>query len=194
MVFGQKEVAMRRIALLVLAGLLLGIVAYAGEIEGVNFPDQVTVGTSNLVLNGMGVRTKMLFKVYIGALYLPAKESDPAKILAADEPKQIVMHFLYSEVSKKKLVEAWTEGFEYNSEDKLVALKDQIAKFNSFWSEMRTGNVAVLTYVPGVGTKVEIKGKEMGVIEGKEFAQALFAIWLGPEPPTAALKKGMLGM
>jgi hypothetical protein len=41
---------------------------------------------------------------------------------------------------------------------------------------------------------VEIKGKEMGVIEGKEFAQALFAIWLGPEPPTAALKKGMLGM
>lgn len=185
---------MRRMALVALAALLVGILAFAGELEGVKLPDQVTVGTSKLVLNGMGLRTKMFFKIYVGALYLPAKESDPAKILAADEPKQIVMHFLYSEVSKAKLLEAWGEGFEYNSEGKLGAIKDQIAKFNSFWSEMRTGNEAVLTYIPGVGTKVEIKGKEMGVIEGKEFAQALFAIWLGPEPPTAALKKGMLGM
>lgn len=193
MVLGQKEVGMRRIAYVALAGLLLGLLAYAGEMEGVTFPDKITVGTSNLVLNGMGIRTKMFFKIYIGALYLPAKESDPAKILAADEPKQLVMHFLYSEVSKEKLLEAWAEGFEYNSEDKMGALKDQIAKFNGFWSEMRTGNVAVLTYIPGQGTKVEIKGKEMGVIEGKEFAQALFAIWLGPEPPTAALKKGLLG-
>jgi len=184
---------MRRIAYVALAGLLVGLLAYAGEMEGVTFPDKITVGTSNLVLNGMGIRTKMFFKIYIGALYLPAKESDPAKILAADEPKQLVMHFLYSEVSKEKLVEAWAEGFEYNSEDKMGALKDQIAKFNGFWSEMKTGNVAVLTYIPGQGTKVEIKGKEMGVIEGKEFAQALFAIWLGPEPPTAALKKGLLG-
>jgi hypothetical protein len=161
MVLGQKEVGMRRIAYVALAGLLLGLLAYAGEMEGVTFPDKITVGTSNLVLNGMGIRTKMFFKIYIGALYLPAKESDPAKILAADEPKQLVMHFLYSEVSKEKLLEAWAEGFEYNSEDKMGAL--------------------------------EIKGKEMGVIEGKEFAQALFAIWLGPEPPTAALKKGLLG-
>jgi len=184
---------MRRIALVALAALLLGLLAYAGEMEGVAFPDKITVGTANLTLNGLGIRTKVFFKIYIGALYLPAKESDALKILTADEPKQLVMHFLYKEVGKDKLLEGWDEGFKNNSPEKVAALKEQIAKFDSFWSDMKKDDVAVLTYVPGQGTKVEIKGKEMGIIEGKEFAQALFAIWLGPKPPTEDLKKGLLG-
>lgn len=185
---------MRRIAYVALAGLLVGLLAYAGELAGVTLPDQVTVGTANLTLNGMGLRTKMMFKIYVAGLYLPAKESDPNKILAADEPKQIVMHFLYKNVEKEKLLEGWDDGFKNNSGDKVAALKDKIATFDGYWSDMKKDDVAVMTYVPGQGTKVEIKGKEMGVIEGKEFAQALFAIWLGPKPPSEDLKKGMLGL
>jgi hypothetical protein len=192
--FGQKEVVMRRIAYVALVGLLVGLLAYAGELVGVTMPDQVTVGTANLTLNGMGLRTKMMFKIYVAGLYLPAKESDPNKILAADEPKQIVMHFLYKNVEKEKLLEGWDEGFKNNSGDKVAALKDKIATFDGYWSDMKKDDMAVMTYVPGQGTKVEIKGKEMGVIEGKEFAQALFAIWLGPKPPSEDLKKGMLGL
>jgi hypothetical protein len=191
---GQKEEVMRRIAYVALAGLLVGLLAYAGELVGVTMPDQVTVGTANLTLNGMGLRTKMMFKIYVAGLYLPAKQSDPAKILAADEPKQIVMHFLYKNVEKEKLLEGWDDGFKNNSGDKVAALKDKIATFDGYWSDMKKDDVAVMTYTPGVGTKVEIKGKEMGVIEGKEFAQALFAIWLGPKPPSEDLKKGMLGI
>ena len=188
---------MHRIACLVLAGLVLGTVAGAGEIEGVAFPDQVTVGTANLTLNGMGVRVKKIafigIKVYAAALYLPAKEADPGKILDADEPKRLVMHFLYKEVGKDKLLEGWSEGFKNNSGEKLAALKDRIATFDGFWSAMKKDDVAVLTYTPGEGTRVEIKGKEMGVIPGADFASALFAIWLGPKPPNEDLKKGLLG-
>lgn len=188
---------MRRIACLVLAGLVLGSVAEAGQIEGVVFPEQVTAGAANLALNGTGVRVKKVafigIKVYVAALYLPAKETDPAKVLAADEPKQLVMHFLYKEVGKDKLLEGWNEGFANNSGEKLTALKDRIAAFDGFWSDMKRDDVAVLTYIPGQGTRVEIKGKEMGVIEGKDFAEALFAIWLGPKPPNEGLKTGLLG-
>jgi hypothetical protein len=193
----EKEDAMYRVACVVLAGLLLGPIVYAGQIEGVAFPDQVTVGTADLTLNGMGVRIKKVafigVKVYAAALYLPAKEADPAKILAADEPKQLVMHFLYKEVGKDKLLEGWNDGFKNNSGGALATLKDQIATFDGFWSDMKRDDVAVLTYIPGQGTKVEIKGKEMGVIPGKDFAAALFAIWLGPKPPNESLKKGLLG-
>jgi hypothetical protein len=193
----QKEDAMHRVACLVLAGLLLGAIVGAGQIEGVAFPDQVTVGTANLTLNGMGVRIKKVafigINIYAAALYLPAKEANPAKILAADEPKQLVMHFLYKEVGREKLLEAWDEGFKSNAGAALAALKDRIATFDGFWSDMKRDDVAVLTYIPGQGTRVEIKGKEMGVIEGKEFAEALFAIWLGPKPPNESLKKGLLG-
>ncbi len=188
---------MRRIACLVLAGLVLGSIAEAGQIEGVAFPDQVTVGTADLTLNGVGVRIKKVafigINVYVAALYLPAKEADPAKVLAADEPKQLVMHFLYKEVGKEKLLEGWNEGFANNSGAMLAALKERIATFDGFWSAMKKDDVAVLTYIPGQGTKVEIKGKEMGVIAGKDFAEALFAIWLGPKPPNEGLKKGLLG-
>ncbi len=188
---------MRRIACLVLAGLVLGSIAEAGQIEGVAFPDQVTVGAANLTLNGVGVRVKKIafigIKVYVAALYLTAKEADPAKILAADEPKQLVMHFLYKEVGTEKLVDGWNEGFANNSGGTLPALKERIATFDGFWSDMKKDDVAVLTYIPGQGTTVEVKGKEMGVIDGKDFAEALFAIWLGPKPPNESLKKGLLG-
>ncbi len=188
---------MHRIACLVLAGLVLGTVADAGQIEGVTFPAQVTVGSATLTLNGMGVRIKKVafigINIYAAALYLPAKEANPAKILAADEPRQLVMHFLYKEVGRDKLLEAWDEGFKNNAGAALAALKDRIATFDGYWSDMKKGDVAVLTYIPGQGTKVEIKGKEMGVIAGKEFAEALFAIWLGPKPPNESLKKGLLG-
>jgi hypothetical protein len=49
------------------------------------------------------------------------------------------------------------------------------------------------TYVPGEGTTVEVKGEEKGTIEGKEFADALFASWIGEHPATGKLKKGLLG-
>jgi hypothetical protein len=193
----REEATMKKIGIVVLAALLVGVFLVAKELEGVTLPDQATVGSSTLALNGMGVRIKKVafisVKVYVAGLYLPQKSTDPGKILSADEPKQLVMHFLYKNVEKAKLLEGWNDGFKNNSGASLDALKARIEKFNGFWTDMKTGDKAVLTYIPGTGTKVEIKGKEMGVIEGKDFAEALFAIWLGPKPPNEELKKGLLG-
>jgi hypothetical protein len=47
--------------------------------------------------------------------------------------------------------------------------------------------------VPGKGVVVEVKGHVETTIPGADFARALFAIWLGPEPPNTALKEGLLG-
>ncbi len=189
---------MRRTVIAVAAvTLLIGTFLLAGELAGVTMPDQVTVGEHSLVLNGMGLRTKkVLFigvKVYVAGLYLPQKTSDAAAIITSDEPKQIVMHFLYKDVGKKKLVEAWNEGFEKNARESMPRLKARLGTFNGYWSDMKTGDVAVMTYIPGQGTKVEIKGKDMGTIEGLDFAEALFSVWLGPQPPNVELKEGLLG-
>jgi hypothetical protein len=45
----------------------------------------------------------------------------------------------------------------------------------------------------GQGTTLSAGNKDLGVFEGKGFANAVFAIWLGPKPPSEDLKKGMLG-
>jgi hypothetical protein len=40
---------------------------------------------------------------------------------------------------------------------------------------------------------VTVKGHDAATIPGPEFAQVLFAIWLGPDPPNLPLREGLLG-
>ncbi len=47
-----------------------------------------------LVLNGLGLRTKFVVKVYVAGLYLEQKSSDANAILKADAPKRLVMQFM----------------------------------------------------------------------------------------------------
>ena len=47
--------------------------AQAAEVGGVKLDDKVSVGGQELVLNGAGIRTRAIFKVYVGSLYVPAK-------------------------------------------------------------------------------------------------------------------------
>ena len=66
-------------------GLLAITAAHAAEVAGIKMDDQIKVGTSELVLNGAGVRTKVFFKVYVGALYVSQKSNAPAALL---EPRR----------------------------------------------------------------------------------------------------------
>jgi hypothetical protein len=174
---------------------LVAVPAAAMELAGVTLPDEITVGGTTLKLNGMGLRTKTMLKVkvYAAGLYLATPGHDAAGIITADEPKQVVMHFLYKKVEKDKLTEAWREGFANNSAAALPVLKVRLEEFCALWPDMASGERAVITYLPGTGTRLELNGKEAGVIPGKDFADALFAVWLGSKPADAGLKEGILG-
>jgi chalcone isomerase-like protein len=58
--------------------------------------------------------------------------------------------------------------------------------------DVKEGSTMTFTYVPGKGTTLQVADKELGVFEGKGFADAVFSIWLGPKPPSEDLRKGML--
>jgi hypothetical protein len=55
--------------------------------------DTAMVVGRNLVLNGAGLRTRLLFEVYVASLYLPAKVSAAAAVLKA-EPRRIEIRML----------------------------------------------------------------------------------------------------
>jgi hypothetical protein len=92
-----------------------------------------------------------------------------------------------------QVTEAIEEGFEKNSKTQMGALKDRLAKFGAMISDVVEGDQILMTYVPGKGTMVSVKGAEKGVIEGKDFADALFAVWLGNNPVQEDLKRALLG-
>jgi hypothetical protein len=184
----------RKIFVVILFVLTITAPVVAKEIGGVNLSDTLSVGKEQLVLNGVGLRTKMFIKVYAGGLYLPKKDNNAQKIINADEPMAIRLHFVYDGVSHEKLIAAWNEGFVNATGGNLAPLKGSIDKFNSFFTEeARKGNIYDITYMPGEGVTVIIKGKLMGTIRGLDFKKSLFAIWLGEKPADNSLKQGMLG-
>jgi hypothetical protein len=188
---------MKRATLILLAAAALAAAvpsrpAFARELAGVNMPETLSVGDKTLKLNGLGLRKKAIFKVYVGGLYLEAPSKDAAAILAADQAKAVRMSFL-RDVSKTQLKDAFAEGFEANAKEKAAAQKAAIDKLYALIPDMKETQILSFAYVPGKGTVVSQDAKELGVIEGKEFAEALFALWLGPKPPSEDLKKGMLG-
>ena len=161
--------------------LLVPMVSSAASLAGVTLEDKVTVNGQNLVLNGLGLRKKFFIKVYVGGLYLSAKSSNPAAILAADSPRRMVMAFLYS-VSKDQMCEAWEEGLEANTPKAPAEVKAAFKTLCSWMEPIPKGNRLVLTYVPGTGTTVEVNGKLKGTLPGKATADAIVSTWIGPKP------------
>src|SRR5688572_2966457 len=104
---------MRTLAAAILC-LLVTLPAGAATLAGVTLPDNAQVAGKDLVLNGMGLRKKFVVKVYVGGLYLPQKQRDPRNVLSIDQPRQMVMHFLY-DVGKQQMCDAWNEGLEANT-------------------------------------------------------------------------------
>ena len=165
---------------------------YAADLAGVTMPDSAQVGNTTLVLNGLGLRTKIVVKVYVAGLYLPRKSADAEGIIKADAPKRLVMQFVRG-VSKNQLTDAFNESFNDNAREARKAVGADIDRFLAALEPVKDGDQLIFTYVPEAGTTFAINGKEKLTIPGLGFTQALFSVWLGPKPPTGGLKKGLLG-
>jgi hypothetical protein len=169
--------------------------AQAVEIKGVKVDESAQVGGNALVLNGAGVRTKMVFKVYVAALYLVQKTNDATAAIGDAGNKRVSMHFL-RDLSAEKLLHALDEGFEANnSVTEMTAVEPQMKAFRQMMTSakvVKEGDVILLDYTQA-GTQVSLNGKALGNIEGAAFNQALLRVWLGGNPVDASLKKAMLG-
>ena len=147
------------------------------------------------MLNGAGVRTKLMFKVYVAGLYLTQKQVDANAMINDTGNKRVSMHFL-RELSSEKLLHGMNEGFEdNNSTAEMTAIEPQMKAFRQMMTSakaVKEGDVIVLD-LTSAGTQVSLNGKLLGNIEGAAFNQALLRVWLGGNPVDAALKKAMLG-
>jgi hypothetical protein len=186
-----------RVLFLLASLIVTSLPAAAVNISGVDIPDTLPLanGGSALVLNGAGVRDKLFFDIYIGALYLPAKTSDARAILASAGPASIVMHFLYKEVSREEITDAWTDGLTANlTAAEMQALQPRLDKFNTLFRTVHKGDIIQISYRPGSGTEVRISGEWRGIVDGEDFFHSLLGIWLGAHPVSNTLKRGMLGI
>ncbi|HLP97390.1 MAG TPA: chalcone isomerase family protein [Sideroxyarcus sp.] len=185
---------MKKILLLVCA-LLLSQGASAVQVGGVNLDSKIQLGKQELVLNGAGVRTKVVFDIYVAALYLGAKTTKAEAVLADAGSKRVALHLLYS-MSSAKLMAAFKSAIEANhSEAELKAMDAALNKFYAIFNsipDVNAGDVILLDYLPEAGTKVTVNGVDRGTVEGAEVNHALLRIWLGNKPVQDDLKKDLL--
>jgi hypothetical protein len=186
---------MKRRGLIGLALIFLFVApVLAGTLKGITLPDTLTVDDQALVLNGMALRKKVVFKVYVAGLYLPVKEQSSEKILAADGYRCTVMHFMRS-VDAGKISEAWFDGLKANTPNHSPELKALFDALATLMEDVKEGDKLVFTYRPGKGTEVKVKGMIKGVLGDKAFADALFSCWIGKKPgPGEGFKNDLLGI
>ncbi|HEY2862383.1 MAG TPA: chalcone isomerase family protein [Casimicrobiaceae bacterium] len=180
--------------IVLVAGALLSTTLSAAELGGVRVDDKASVAGQELVLNGAGVRKRVVFHVYVASLYLPQKAADLPGVLARG-PRRIRLDLLRT-LSAEQFIEALNEGLEANnSTSEMAALKpgsEQLASIMKAIGQAKEKDVVTLDFHDDA-THVSLNGEEKGAIAGEPFNRALTRIWLGDRPVQADLKKALLG-
>src|SRR4051812_19418643 len=100
-----------------LAGAALALAftqgAGAADINGIKFDDTVKVGGKDLVLNGLGIRTKFVFKVYAAGLYLPEKKSSVPEVLKVEGPRRVTL-VMMRDLTSEEFGDAFMAGLNAN--------------------------------------------------------------------------------
>lgn len=161
-----------------------------------------------LELTGVGVRTKLFFKVYAFGLYVDPEAAraalqrwtgHPAGSLAADAglrqalvelpgDRVALLHFVMS-VSDRKMREAMTEAMDRG----LPADDPARAAFLALWNAPIEKHEEVLLHFSGDGTVVLIRrGVSLGAVKSPLLARCLLQSWLGPDPVSEDIRRGVV--
>lgn len=185
---------------LIAAGLLAAALPFsvqAMDVGGVTVEPTAKVAGKELKLNGAGIRTRVIVKVYVMALYLPEKQTTTQAILDAPGPRRFTLTML-REVTGEDFGQAFMSGITANT-DKAERSKfvNQLGAFGEVFvnqGAMKKGDVLTADWVPGTGMVMAINGKNVGeALPDVGFYNAVLKIWLGDKPVDTSLKPALLG-
>ena len=179
--------------------LCLSAQAFAGTVTvgGVKLEDKISVDKKELVLNGAGMRSKVIFNIYVSALYLAQKRNTPEAIFADKGPKRVELHIL-RHLSAGDFMDAFNKAINANNTpEEYAPVAARLIRFGRSFrevGEVDKGSVIVLDFNPETNMMMlTVNGKEITRIEGQDFYNAMLKIWLGKNPVQDNLKKAMLG-
>ena len=170
---------------------LLAGPAAAAEVGGVTFPDTRTAGGATLRLNGAGLRLYSVFRVnvYAAGLYLEQPSTSADAILRSPQRKLIEVRALRA-VKAPDIQSAWQASFEANCQAP-CRIPGDAAQFIAAVRPSAVGDANAYLFSPA-GVQVSVNGQAAGTY-GPAFGQLLLYTFIGPSPPTEALKRALLG-
>ncbi len=174
---------------------LLSPTAYAVSVAGIDVPPALRMGNQDLHLQGAGLRTKLIFDVYVAALYVGDRPVSAAALMETTNPRVITLR-LMRDVDALTLGHALDEGLQANlSPAELESLRPAVERLLAIMADIKLavkGSQVVLS-LGSEGVSVAFDGVERGRVIHPLVARALLKVWLGDHPAQESLKKALLG-
>jgi hypothetical protein len=168
--------------------------AGAAALEGVTMPDRLTVGGTELTLNGMALRAYSMLRIpiYVAGLYLARPDHDADRILRSPEPKLVDMRFL-RDVSLEQGRQAWQEGFDDNCRPPCRIAPGEVDHFMAAVAAVKKGDRFTILIANG-GADLAINGARLGTTADRHFASIILATFIGEHPVTPRIRQELLGL
>ncbi|PXA03711.1 hypothetical protein DDZ13_10475 [Coraliomargarita sinensis] len=172
------------------AMLLLAISSASGSEL---FPQRIKVLDQSFVkLGEYRYVYRFFFDLYEVALFTESG-ADAEDVLKANRAFHLQFHYL-RQIDKAIILKSADRMLERNlSEDERSIIAERVAKINEAYTGVGEGDRSSLTYKPSTGTTLCINDEPVITIEGKDFAELYFRIWLGEEAISQSLKENLLG-
>jgi len=80
--------------------LVVGLAVLAGSagaqvvVEGARYDSSIALGGQPLLLNGVGVRKRLVFDIYVGGLYVTKRAARTEELVSQPGPKRVALRFL----------------------------------------------------------------------------------------------------
>lgn len=147
---------------------------------------------NSLELKGSGEAYYMRFiEVYKAALYGKRGVAAPS-LLSRDVPMCLRLDYQRA-ISREDIVKAAnTVLARQNDAAALAPLRTGIDKLHAAYRDVDENDYYVLCYAPGYGSDLSLNGETLARIDGRDFADRYFALWLGEEPLSESLKAALL--
>ena len=175
--------------------ILLCAWLHAATIANVTLPDKIQIDGTTIILRGIGLREKYWIDIYVAGLYIPSslidKNALASDIIQANVHKRMHTHFIFPHVPKEKMIETLEENIQNNP----TILPETIKKMRlaqSWMEDYNEGDEIIFDYVPYKGTIITVKEIQKGIIQGEDFMNAIFSIYIGKNPASEQLKQGLL--
>lgn len=167
------------------------------KVEGYTFAREAVVAGQTLRLNGVGLRAVAWLKGYATGLYLGAKATTAAAVLADGGPKRLQLRML-QEVPAEEFVKAFGKGVARNTAAaELPALQERMRQFDALvmgLKKVKKGDLVDLDWLPGQGLSFAYNGRALAApIPGADLYATLLRIFIGPKPVDPEMKVGLLG-
>lgn len=168
------------------------------EVSGVRVEETATVGNRLLKLNGAGVRIRVIFNVFVTALYLPEKQTRLEEIIASPAAKRITMVPL-REITTDDSMHFFIQGIQANTEKvERTKLIPQMTKLGETLGRQRSlfkGDMVSIDWLPEQGTVIALNGNPIAEpFPDIAFYNAILKIFIGDKPADLMLKSQLLGI